>query len=88
MSSIIFVKQSLLSCVQDLLETAVHEALHALFFSELLFPYFLDENGQQRSEVIKKNADNSKVLALPTVAKVVREHFGCDAAEGAQLENE
>jgi len=73
---------------QDLLETAIHEALHALFFSELLFPYYLDEEGNRRTGVVELSPLGHKIVTTPTVVKTVREHFGCDSLRGAPLENE
>lgn len=73
---------------QDLLETAIHEALHALFFSELLFPYYLDENGQKRKDVVRLDSEGHKVVITPTVKQAVRDHFACDTMDGAPLENE
>jgi hypothetical protein len=66
----------------------VHEALHALFFSELLFPYYLDENGEQRKGVVKEDTNGNKMVVTPSVARAARNHFGCSDLEGAPLENE
>ena len=83
-----------------LVTTAVHEVFHALFFNSRLFVDFIagpnalygDATGPVSSGGITKTVSargrNVTVISLPSVLQAARSIVGCDALEGAELENQ
>ncbi|GAQ77732.1 Leishmanolysin-like peptidase [Klebsormidium nitens] len=70
---------------------AVHEMLHALGFSDSLFPFYRDATGNPLSAVTASFTERghtvTKVVA-PTTLAMARTHFGCSTLNGAELEND
>lgn len=72
---------------------ALHEFIHLLGFTFSKFPNYLFQNGTARTNVIQTVAKtwngqtkNIKYLNLPTAMETVKNHFGCAAVKGVELE--
>ncbi|EFA77938.1 hypothetical protein PPL_08583 [Heterostelium album PN500] len=86
---------------QLFLRASLHEAIHALGFSDDLFKYFIDRrtgrtyntniNPMTLARGAAPSGSSYKVqrsfLATPNVLEIVRTHFDCDKMPGAELEN-
>jgi hypothetical protein len=69
----------------------IHEMMHALGFSSSLYPKFIDQYGNKRTNHITSitiNGKTSKVINVPSLTEKVRNHFGCSTLKGAVLEND
>lgn len=92
-----FCPSSVTTDVSDLgkqVDLAVHEMLHGLVFEPSLFSRFRDDQGNPiRYDPIKTGTNPSngreiRTVVTPKVRDFVRDHFGCEDLEGAELENE
>lgn len=70
-----------------MLDTAVHEVLHALVMSRTLMDNFIDEDGNKRTETVSVEDGVAKIVT-PAVKKQIRDMFDCDELDGARLEDE
>jgi hypothetical protein len=69
----------------------MHEMMHALGFSNSLYPYFRDESGKQRKGHIKsvKIAGKTRtVIDIPKLTSKLKTFYGCSSTPGAIMENE
>ncbi|GAM25848.1 hypothetical protein SAMD00019534_090230 [Acytostelium subglobosum LB1] len=76
---------------------SLHEMTHALGFNAYLAPYF-ESVTLERPAIITKNHEfvnskgkhykvNKQYIQTPNVLAYVKDHFGCDAMPGAELED-
>ena len=78
----------------EMIELGMHELMHALFFSDALFEFYVDDSGAVlgRDAVLhtQVNADSSSTVfaKTPRVVQEAREHFQCETLPGGELENE
>jgi hypothetical protein len=76
------------------LRTAIHEVLHALGFSSSKYANFQVEvdgvltgrGSVVRENILERGDATIAKLITPTVLEKVRGHFGCETANGAELE--
>ncbi len=75
---------------QLFIDTAIHELTHILVFSPELFKLFVDDNFKKIpiDQILKDNTNGRRMIITPRVVKAMRNHFGCDTAEGLELEND
>jgi len=67
----------------------IHEMTHTFGFTASMFPYFLDEYGNQRSGHIKSgylDGTLSTIIDVPPLTNNLRSFFGCSSLAGAYLE--
>eukprot|EP00854_Cymbomonas_tetramitiformis_P029047 gene29047-36110_t len=69
----------------DLVDTAIHEIMHGLFFTSDLFQYYIDSDGNALGE--SAVTDGSQIISSNVVTKA-QEQFDCTSVTGAALENE
>ncbi len=70
---------------------AIHEITHILVFSKRLFKYFVDENFKRipLRKTFKKDRKTGRMKIIsPRVVKAVQNHFGCNTADGLELEDD
>ena len=78
----------------EMIELGMHELMHALFFSDSLFEFYVDDSGTAlgRDAVLhtQVNADSSSTVfaKTPRVVQEARDHFQCETLPGGELENE
>jgi len=68
----------------------LHEMTHTFGFTASMFPYFLDEYGNQRRGHIKSinlNGQLTTVIDVPPLTNNLRSFFGCSSLAGAYLES-
>jgi len=68
----------------------IHEMTHTFGFTAAMFPYFIDEYGNQRRGHIKTatlNGQQSTVIDVPPLTNKLRAFFGCSSLMGAYLES-
>jgi len=70
-----------------MLDTAVHEVLHALVMSKQLFERFIDSREQVRTDGVVER-EGSLTVQTPAVVRAARSILGCPTLTGAKLENE
>jgi leishmanolysin-like peptidase len=73
--------------------TVLHELTHVLGISSSRFPYYIDEHGKQRENVVTtvKRVVNGveqsvSYLTTPSIVAAAKMHFNCSTAIGAELE--
>ena len=82
--------------IGDLVETqlmdyAVHEALHFLYFSPALFVDFIDGASNEvlpKGAVVGEDRYGQPAIVAPRVVAEARAYFGCEEMQGIALENE
>jgi len=68
----------------------IHEMTHTFGFTASMFPYFIDEYGNQRRGHIKSgmiNGQSATVIDVPPLTNNLRSFFGCSSLAGAYLES-
>ncbi|GMH40369.1 hypothetical protein BSKO_08273 [Bryopsis sp. KO-2023] len=70
-----------------MLDTAVHEVLHATLMSRRLIDNYIDEFGNKRVNSIVTEGTQTKVVT-PNVQKAVQDSLQCGELTGASLEDE
>jgi len=68
----------------------IHEMTHTFGFTASMFPYFIDEYGNQRRGHIKSgmiNGQQATVIDVPPLTNNLRSFFGCSSLAGAYLES-
>lgn len=71
-------------------EVLIHEMTHALGFTPSIWSKFVGENGDpylSYNITLNRRGADRVLLTFPTVVAKVKEHFGCDTLEGAELED-
>ena len=74
----------------QLLDFGVHEALHALFFSPLLFGEFVDPATNEQlplSAIVSQDEYGQQAIVSPRVVSEARDYFDCDTMTGMPLED-
>eukprot|EP00873_Tetraselmis_striata_P021749 jgi/Tetstr1/442013/TSEL_030194.t1 len=78
-----------------MVQTALHEVMHSLFFSSFLFPIYLNEMGKRRTErrvwerVSLRGASwSGRHIITPRVVEEVQKVSGCRSLGGAPVEND
>jgi len=78
--------------LEDNIYTVMHELVHVLAFSPMLYPFYIDPKTLQplpNVTMIKMvNGLNTTVLNTPPLTQRLRKHFNCSTLEGAYLENQ
>jgi len=70
-----------------------HELNHVLSFNASLFDQFIDSAGKpiEKSKVVTTKTINGvarQLISTPKVVAAARKHFGCNTADGIELENQ
>jgi len=70
--------------------TALHEITHILGFSQNLFGFFVDKNFKRIPihKTLKKDITGRTKIISPLVVKAMQNHFGCNTADGLELEDD
>ena len=72
------------------IDTIVHETLRALYFSDYLYNFFVDESGQQpleKSQVMEKDSLKRWAIKTPVTVTKGRDHFGCPSLSIVPMED-
>ena len=70
-------------------DTIVHEILHALYFSDWLYDFFVDDASQpvKKEAVVETDSQERLAIKMPATVAKAKEHYSCTSLTSVPLEN-